>query len=296
VSPLHTTSASLATVQEIDSAIADFKSKQPTIADIRNKIVDSKGKIDFSKLPALWEDVNRPVNLELETSELSDEVQREYTRLRKVFDDVDRQISALPGGKKLETIDWAYWEKELPDKSLLTAYKSALNSLTLPEFKDDITAENDQAFDQLFKNGRDIAASLTKRRSELGLDGPKAVDPGYLLSLGTTIDEVAKTLNLSAKDPMLQSAWQKAQVSKPAASDDELAKKGDYAAYNRMNNQIGKTFDVAPKSSDEPTVDDFLEHFPEWDKQIQEDLEKDQWDENSVADLPADAHKKDKHH
>mmetsp|Transcript_7281 Transcript_7281/g.21452 ORF Transcript_7281/g.21452 Transcript_7281/m.21452 type:complete len:202 (-) Transcript_7281:83-688(-) len=93
----------------------------------------------------------------------SESSRRELQALRSTYLDICAKAEEADRDEKV--IDWAYWKKQV-DPQLVSEFEKALNTMPIPEFKDD-SGEQDAEFEKLHAEAKEMAKHAEQRLKEI---------------------------------------------------------------------------------------------------------------------------------
>ncbi|XP_042413490.1 ATP synthase subunit d, mitochondrial-like [Zingiber officinale] len=96
---------------------------------------------------------------------VSDEARKEFSNLRRAFDEVNHQIQTK-FSLEPEPIDWDYYRKGI-GSHLVDQYKEAYESIKIPKFVDTVTPEYKPKFDALLVEFKEAEKQSLERSAQL---------------------------------------------------------------------------------------------------------------------------------
>lgn len=96
---------------------------------------------------------------------VSDEARKEFTNLRRAFDDVNTQLRTK-FSQEPEPVDWEYYRKGVGSR-LVDMYKQAYDEIQIPQYVDKVTPEFKPKFDALLVELKEAEQASLKESERL---------------------------------------------------------------------------------------------------------------------------------
>ncbi|KAM3309199.1 ATP synthase subunit d, mitochondrial isoform X1 [Capsicum chacoense] len=97
---------------------------------------------------------------------VTDEARKEFSSLRRAFDDVNSQLQTKYSQQEPEPINWEYYRKGIGSR-LVDMYKEAYESIEIPKFVDKVTPQYKPKFDALLVELKEAEQKSLKESERL---------------------------------------------------------------------------------------------------------------------------------